>query len=105
MDTTDKELINLLYEINNEYCIIGEHKERLDAALKPHIKPHMKSIEAVKEKALKEIQMIVNTIKVDLKRAQTIADEHKLTFRFDPSYGMGGTYRPNEGWVSSSQNC
>jgi len=59
-----------------------------------------------------------------LATAQTIADEEGISFRFEPAYGMGGTYYPpqkvkewdylryeygldpeNGGWISSSQTC
>lgn len=39
-----------------------------------------------------------------LKECQALADQHALSFSFNPAYGMGGTYygKGNEEWSSSS---
>lgn len=48
-----------------------------------------------------------------LSEAEAIADEHGLSFRISPAYGMGGRYEGDEndreysddGWHPSSQSC
>ncbi len=71
----------------------------------------------------KELQEKVKTARVALEECEAFADEHGLSFSFNPAYGMGGRYyskksamedyglsedKINEeqyGWRSSSQNC
>ena len=49
-----------------------------------------------------------------LQLAESIADEHKLSFSYCPAYGMGGYYTGDpakreswkeDGWTSSSETC
>lgn len=63
---------------------------------------------------------LVRDANTALRVAQAFADEHGLSFRFGPAYGMGGTYygkamqddpdswAPSDseaGWYSSSMGC
>jgi hypothetical protein len=39
-----------------------------------------------------------------ISEAEALATEHKLTFSWDLSYGMGGWFESGE-WQASSQSC
>lgn len=40
-----------------------------------------------------------------LKEAQNLTDDIGDEMHWDISYGMGGYYRANQGWTSSSEQC
>lgn len=48
-----------------------------------------------RKEALKQISALVSEAAEKLREAQGIADEAKVSFRFSPAYGMGGTYIPD----------
>lgn len=70
-----------------------------------------------KKEATVELSRLVSVAKEALQAATNFADEHKLSFSWNPSYGMGGSYigDPEErwkedyygddGWHSSSMGC
>lgn len=65
---------------------------------------------------IKELETKIKKIYSLLDEAERFADKHQLSFRFDPSFGLGGEYQPQTpkdgeqffpsqtGWLSS-QNC
>lgn len=40
-----------------------------------------------------------------LKEAQDLTDDIGDSMDWDVAYGMGGDYRANQGWISSSEQC
>ncbi len=67
-----------------------------------------------KEDAQKEVQRLAAEAMELIRKAEKIADEHKVNFRFDVAYGMGGTYQGDpdrryvndeDGWQPSSMSC
>lgn len=91
------------------------------------------SDEKKRKEALQKIEELKTQAMELIKKAEVIADEANVTFNFDVSYGMGGTYFPKKkeevkpvkasededdedydnsdeewdesGWVSSSSMC
>lgn len=62
--------------------------------------------EAKRQDALVKIEVEVQSAYAALNRAEAIAKEAGVSFYFSPSYGMGGSYDPDDGcWSSSSSNC
>ena len=74
--------------------------------------------EQAKEKALKHLE----NAKVEIGKAESLADDHGFTLNFNLAYGMGGIYQPEgykpewanseweaseeeTGWISSSSQC
>jgi hypothetical protein len=67
------------------------------------------------EKISKEIQVKLAEAMKLIREAQALADQYKLSFSFDVSYGMGGTYYgdpaerdedySSDGWLASSNSC
>ena len=74
--------------------------------------------EQAEKKALKHLE----NAKVEIGKAESLADEHGFTLHFDLAYCMGGTYQPEgykpewanseceaseeeTGWISSSSQC
>lgn len=68
----------------------------------------------------KQLDALVQEVYEAVSRATAFADEHKLVFSLDISYGMGGTYNgdaenryvpeyvdpeDHDGWYPSSQSC
>ena len=70
-----------------------------------------------KQEASKRLATLVAAFNSALNEAESFAIEHKLSFRINPSYGMGGTFdgeeygqlneydEESDGWYSSSQSC
>lgn len=77
------------------------------------------SDENKKKKALEELEVHLNRARKEISKAESIADEHGLSFNWDLAYGMGGTYTGKgvtteeqkeewgneDGWRSSSSGC
>lgn len=78
------------------------------------------SEQLTKQEATKKLAELVDAAYAAVNEATAFADEHKLSFRFEITYGMGGTYdgdaenryvpdylSPDEhdGWYPSSQSC
>lgn len=40
-----------------------------------------------------------------ISECEQIATKNDVSFEFDFTYGMGGTYYPDDGWNPSSQSC
>jgi len=65
------------------------------------------------EEANAKLTALVEAAYAAVREAEAFADEHKLGFSFDLSYGMGGYYNgdPEEGyggetgWNASSMSC
>ncbi len=57
------------------------------------------------EVAYKVINSKLDEAKRLIKECEQIATEYDVSFGWDVAYGMGGTYDPTDGWISSSQNC
>lgn len=68
----------------------------------------------------KQLDVLVQEAFAALSKATDFADEHKLSFSFDITYGMGGSYdgdtenryvpdyvdpEDHDGWYPSSQGC
>ena len=54
----------------------------------------------------KHLANLVAEAEAALAEAEQFADEHGLTFSFEPAYGMGWYYDGEEGeWNASSQSC
>lgn len=58
-----------------------------------------------RQEAMKRIEALKAEAETALREAQAIANEHNIIFSWDWSYGMGGSYHPDEGWISSSEQC
>lgn len=58
-----------------------------------------------RKQALQKIEVLKNEAEEALRQATVIANEHQVPFSWDFAYGMGGSYHPDEGWVSSSEQC
>lgn len=70
-----------------------------------------------RKEATVELARLVKAFNDALTEAESFATEHKLSFRIDPSYGMGGTFdgesvgekdewgEESDGWFASSQSC
>jgi hypothetical protein len=73
----------------------------------------LKEKKMTKEEAVAKIAELVQQAYDALRAAEGVADEHKLSFHFSASYGMGGYYNGDEseryygddGWHPSSQSC
>lgn len=68
-----------------------------------------------------KLAKLVEEAEAALAEAEAFANEHNLTFTFEPAYGMGGTFYPGArchddswlsdhigsegGWISSSAEC
>lgn len=57
-----------------------------------------------------QIQEHLAAAYASIREAEKLARDHKRTFFFSVTYGMGGYFDPTEaetdgGWISSSQNC
>lgn len=57
-----------------------------------------------REEAQRKIDELRETALQAIREAETIADDHGISFDFDVAYGMGGWYGSNE-WKPSSQSC
>lgn len=58
------------------------------------------------QEAAQRMLQFVSEAYAALAEAERIADKFNLDFRFDATYGMGGTYCGEEGqWYPSSQSC
>jgi predicted nuclease with TOPRIM domain len=62
--------------------------------------------EKEKQEAEKQIEVLLKEAYEKLDEAKRLADKHELSFDWDLSYGMGGSYDGEDGqWRSSSSNC
>ena len=62
--------------------------------------------EKEKQEAEKQIEVLVKEAHEKIDEAERLADKYELSFDWDLSYGMGGSYDGEEGeWRSSSSNC
>ena len=62
--------------------------------------------EKEKQEAEKQIEVLVKEAHEKIDEAKRLADKYELSFDWDLSYGMGGSYDGEEGeWRSSSSNC
>ena len=54
-----------------------------------------------------EMKKLVDEVEQVLRKAESFADKHNISFYFCPEYGMGGSYDGEEQqwYPSSSQNC
>lgn len=58
---------------------------------------------AVDKEKTGELARLVQEAREALKAAEKFADEHKLSFTFDPAYGMGGTYYGKGFWDAQKE--
>ena len=77
--------------------------------------------DVIKKQAFADIDTLINEAYAAIAKAEKIAIEHKLSFGFSVSYGMGGHFYGDideddgwsrdlvdgngHGWISSSQGC
>ena len=62
--------------------------------------------EKEKQEAEKQIEVLVKEAHEKIDEAKRLADKYELSFDWDLSYGMGGSYDGEEGeWKSSSDSC
>ena len=62
--------------------------------------------EREKQEAEKQIETLLKEAHEKIDEAKKLADKYELSFDWDLSYGMGGSYDGEEGeWRSSSSNC
>lgn len=57
-----------------------------------------------KKEVIREIYNLVNQAEEYLSMATKLADDHNVSFYFQPAYGMGGDYE-NGSWKPSSTSC
>jgi len=63
-------------------------------------------LEKEKQEAEVKIESLIKEAYEKLDEAKSLADKYELSFDWDLSYGMGGSYNGEEGqWRSSSDNC
>lgn len=80
-------------------------------------------VQLTKEEAQSKIDSLVADAYTSINEAESLANEHGISFGFEVSYGMGGMFYPgseveerswmrdeycldeNGGWVASSQTC
>ncbi|AVH85047.1 hypothetical protein RsoM2USA_119 [Ralstonia phage RsoM2USA] len=79
----------------------------------------MSDTKLTREQANARIEALLDIVREAISEAESLADEHKLTFESPiGTYGMGGTYNGNwqndtddwgdpkeDGWYPSSQSC
>jgi chaperonin cofactor prefoldin len=65
----------------------------------------MKQNNEARSFAYRVIDSKIKEIEKILAECTKIADENNVEFSFSPVYGMGGSYDPVDGWISSSSQC